>query len=138
MFRAAPSWLRYRLRLPRLVAVALALACQIGAGAVAPMQAAAEAQAHAQAGLVASVAIFCQSGTAPARHDHAPLHRQVPDHALCQVLSTHGHAVAVLEDAPFLPPPAAARIGGGTLPGARAPPARAVVAAFPRGPPTAV
>ena len=131
MLRAALSWLRYKTRLARLVAVAFALACQISAGAAVPMQDAAEAQSR----LVTSAAIFCQSGTHPARRDGAPLHRQVPDHGLCRVLSTHSHAMAVLDDAPVLPAPATVRTGGANLPGARAPPTRSLAAAFPRGPP---
>jgi len=134
MLHAASSWLRTRFRRHRLVAVAVALACQISAGAAVPMQDAAESQAR----LVASVTIFCESGAHPARHDGTPLHRQVPDHALCRVLSTHGNAAAVLDGAPFLPPPTMARVSGGTLPGARAPPVRLVTAAFPRGPPHSV
>ena len=131
MVHAAKSWLRLRCRLPRLVALAFALACQASAAAAVPMQDAEEAQAR----LVASFAVFCQSGTHPVHHDGAPLHRQVPDHALCRVLSTHANAAAILDDAPFLPPPAMVTTRGGTVPGARAPPARVITAAFPRGPP---
>jgi hypothetical protein len=131
MVSASLTWLRQRAGMVRLVVVALALACQISAGAAVPAQDAAEAQAK----LVSDVAVFCQSGARPGKHDGAPAHRQVPDHALCRALSVHGHAVAVLDRAPLLRLPSMARTGQTRLPAARAPPAREIAAFDARGPP---
>ena len=131
MFSAVVTWLRQLAHSPRLVLVAWALACQIGAGAAVPMQDAAEAQAR----LAVSVAVFCQSGTHSNKHDGAPIHRHAPDPGLCRVLSTHSHAVAVLDGGVFVPLPRMGGIGGAGAFGARAPPVQAGVAFLARGPP---
>ncbi len=122
-------WLRFR-----FLTVALALACQISAGAAVPMREASEAPAR----LAASVAIFCQSGVHTDKHGGAPLHRQVPDHALARILSDHGHAAAVLTGGPCVDLPVICRMATAAPLGARAPPARPAASFFPRGPPHTV
>ncbi len=127
---ALPRWFRRAADLVRLLAVVLALAGQVAAGARAEGD-----DTDAPRRALERAMVFCQSGQANHPHDApAPRHR----HGCATMLQASARVwqPAVAADVPVLPAPNAGHfMRGATLKQARAPPARATEAAYPRGPP---
>lgn len=115
-----------------LFAAALALALQMTVGMARPAETASQ-----QLDALLKVASFCGDGAHGAVPSNAPpLHHHAPDCALCPLNGGMTSPLAILVEPAWLPvafmerePPAFVR------PLTRAPPARAVLPAFPRGPP---
>jgi len=131
MRAAWPRWLRRSAALARLLAVVLALAGQIASGA----RAAPDDPAAALLRALDRATIFCRSGVTHRPQDAPVRHHGVGDACVMQTSARVGQ-LGILGAAVLLPPPNpghAVRSDG--LPQARAPPRRAIVSAYPRGPP---
>jgi hypothetical protein len=121
-------------RLPALLALILALACQVASGAVLPAQAAAASPRTA----LAAAIVLCQSGHRPPERKPAPYHAHTDQALVRAIAASAAHHAALTGSVPRLPVPAMDRTGAAGPASARAPPASAIPAAYPRGPPSLV
>lgn len=122
-------------RLLSLLVATMALVSQLALGAAVLPDDAAQVQLAA----LDAVSILCHTDGTTGGHGDAPTHHRGSGHALCPLDVSLALPSAALASAPHLPaPPLPLTLRARPLPPARAPPTPMLVAAYPRGPPSAL
>jgi hypothetical protein len=134
MATALVIWFRRIAQGAKFLAIMLALFGQItGSALAAPVGAQGDGQSAARA-LLDAATIFCQPGHASG-HDRKLPPRPWADTAAAAVVHLGSQQAFMAAGPPAVAAPRLVGAARGVLPEARAPPARAIIAAYPRGPP---